>query len=110
MCLALVSLSVPLGFGSHGACPGAQLAVLDRYVQFLSGLLAGTVKMNAAPLFLHFVVLHGTPTFDAGGGECPTRPCQEPCPHTGQACALSVPDWTEPSAWGGAACSSGAGL
>nr|XP_053782964.1 tensin-3 isoform X3 [Desmodus rotundus] len=38
-----------------------------RYVQFLSGLLAGTVKMNAAPLFLHFVVLHGTPTFDAGG-------------------------------------------
>lgn len=43
-----------------------------RYVQFLSGLLAGTVKMNAAPLFLHLVVLHGTPSFDAGGGE---RPC-----------------------------------
>ncbi|XP_045683064.1 tensin-3 isoform X1 [Phyllostomus hastatus] len=38
-----------------------------RYVQFLSGLLAGTVKMNASPLFLHFVVLHGTPSFDAGG-------------------------------------------
>ncbi|XP_035866306.1 tensin-3 [Phyllostomus discolor] len=37
-----------------------------RYVQFLSGLLAGTVKMNASPLFLHFVVLHGTPNFDAG--------------------------------------------
>nr|KAF6470469.1 tensin 3 [Molossus molossus] len=39
-----------------------------RYVQFLSGLLSGTVKMNASPLFLHFVILHGTPNFDVGGG------------------------------------------
>uniref|UniRef100_G1TNP0 Tensin 3 n=1 Tax=Oryctolagus cuniculus TaxID=9986 RepID=G1TNP0_RABIT len=38
-----------------------------RYVQFLSGLLSGAVKMNASPLFLHCVVLHGTPSFDAGG-------------------------------------------
>ncbi|XP_064338453.1 tensin-3 isoform X3 [Camelus dromedarius] len=38
-----------------------------RYVQFLSGLLSGTVKMNASPLFLHFVILHGTPNFDTGG-------------------------------------------
>ncbi|XP_033620811.1 tensin-3, partial [Fukomys damarensis] len=38
-----------------------------RYVQFLSGLLSGTVKMNGAPLFLHCVVLHGTPNFDASG-------------------------------------------
>ncbi|KAM8770564.1 tensin-3 isoform 2-T5 [Rhynchonycteris naso] len=38
-----------------------------RYVQFLSGLLSGTVKMNASPLFLHFVILHGTPSFDTGG-------------------------------------------
>ncbi|KAM4873970.1 tensin-3 isoform 2-T2 [Thomomys bottae] len=38
-----------------------------RYVQFLSGLLSGSVKMNASPLFLHFVVLHGAPSFDAGG-------------------------------------------
>uniref|UniRef100_A0A8C0S0D6 Tensin 3 n=1 Tax=Canis lupus familiaris TaxID=9615 RepID=A0A8C0S0D6_CANLF len=38
-----------------------------RYVQFLSGLLSGTVKMNASPLFLHFVILHGIPNFDAGG-------------------------------------------
>ncbi|XP_035958598.2 tensin-3 isoform X2 [Halichoerus grypus] len=38
-----------------------------RYVQFLSGLLSGSVKMNASPLFLHFVILHGTPNFDAGG-------------------------------------------
>ncbi|XP_008061296.1 tensin-3 [Carlito syrichta] len=38
-----------------------------RYVHFLSGLLSGSVKMNASPLFLHFVILHGTPNFDTGG-------------------------------------------
>ncbi|XP_068056323.1 tensin-3-like [Anomalospiza imberbis] len=38
-----------------------------RYVQFLSGLLSGSVKMNAAPLFLHYVILHGIPKLDAGG-------------------------------------------
>ncbi|NXG66950.1 TENS3 protein, partial [Hemiprocne comata] len=38
-----------------------------RYVQFLSGLLSGSVKMNANPLFLHYVILHGIPNFDAGG-------------------------------------------
>ncbi|XP_069317627.1 tensin-3 isoform X1 [Eulemur rufifrons] len=38
-----------------------------RYVQFLSGLLSGSVKMNASPLFLHLVILHGTPNFDTGG-------------------------------------------
>ncbi|CAH6997844.1 Tns3 [Phodopus roborovskii] len=38
-----------------------------RYVQFLSGLLSGAMKMNASPLFLHFVILHGTPNFDTGG-------------------------------------------
>ncbi|XP_037983875.1 tensin-3 isoform X4 [Motacilla alba alba] len=37
-----------------------------RYVQFLSGLLSGSVKMNAAPLFLHYVILHGIPNLDAG--------------------------------------------
>lgn len=40
-----------------------------RYVQFLSGLLSGAMKMNASPLFLHFVILHGVPSFDTGGGE-----------------------------------------
>lgn len=40
-----------------------------RYVQFLSGLLSGSVKMNATPLFLHYVILHGIPSFDAGGGK-----------------------------------------
>ncbi|NXJ44071.1 TENS3 protein, partial [Ciconia maguari] len=38
-----------------------------RYVQFLSGLLSASVKMNATPLFLHYVILHGIPSFDAGG-------------------------------------------
>ncbi|NXP52428.1 TENS3 protein, partial [Heliornis fulica] len=38
-----------------------------RYVQFLSDLLSGSVKMNASPLFLHYVVLHGIPSFGAGG-------------------------------------------
>ncbi|XP_051468833.1 tensin-3 isoform X3 [Apus apus] len=38
-----------------------------RYVQFLSGLLSGSVKMNTNPLFLHYVILHGIPNFDAGG-------------------------------------------
>ncbi|XP_052590449.1 tensin-3 isoform X3 [Peromyscus californicus insignis] len=38
-----------------------------RYVQFLSGLLSGAMKMNASPLFLHFVILHGVPSFDTGG-------------------------------------------
>ncbi|KAM6177951.1 tensin-3 [Rhynchocyon petersi] len=38
-----------------------------RYVQFLSGLLSGSVKMNASPLFLHSVILHGIPNFDTGG-------------------------------------------
>lgn len=57
--------------GPLAAHPGdAKPALLCRYVQFLSGLLSGTVKMNASPLFLHFVILHGTPNFDTGGGEC----------------------------------------
>ncbi|XP_028659797.2 tensin-3-like isoform X3 [Erpetoichthys calabaricus] len=38
-----------------------------RYVQFLSGLLSGSMKMNTSPLFLHFVILHGIPSFDSGG-------------------------------------------
>lgn len=40
-----------------------------RYVHFLSGLLSGSVKMNTTPLFLHYVILHGIPSFDAGGSE-----------------------------------------
>ncbi|KAF7247934.1 Tensin-2 [Varanus komodoensis] len=39
-----------------------------EYVQFLSGLLSGSIKMNTTPVFLHYVILHGIPSFDAGGG------------------------------------------
>ncbi|KAM4689774.1 LOW QUALITY PROTEIN: tensin-3 [Discoglossus pictus] len=38
-----------------------------RYVNFLNGLLSGIEKMNATPLFLHHVILHGIPNFDTGG-------------------------------------------
>ncbi|XP_039937079.1 tensin-3 isoform X2 [Hirundo rustica] len=38
-----------------------------RYVQFLSGLLSGSVKMNPTPLFLHYVILRDIPNLDAGG-------------------------------------------
>lgn len=51
-----------------GGGSSSELPVPCRYVQFLSGLLRGSVKMNGAPLFLHHVVLHGIPNFDTGGG------------------------------------------
>uniref|UniRef100_W5N638 Tensin 3 n=1 Tax=Lepisosteus oculatus TaxID=7918 RepID=W5N638_LEPOC len=38
-----------------------------RYVWFLNSLLTGSIKMNTSPLFLHFVILHGVPSFDTGG-------------------------------------------
>ncbi|TNN75853.1 Tensin-3 [Liparis tanakae] len=39
-----------------------------RYVWILNSLLSGSMKINASPLFLHCVVLHGIPNFDAAGG------------------------------------------
>lgn len=50
-------------------CFNSDKFCIFRYVQFLSGLLSGSVKMNANPLFLHCVILHGIPSFDAGGGK-----------------------------------------
>ncbi|XP_075068771.1 tensin-3 isoform X2 [Mixophyes fleayi] len=38
-----------------------------RYVNFLNGLLSGMEKMNATPLFLHYIILHAIPNFDTGG-------------------------------------------
>lgn len=38
-----------------------------RYVWILNSLLSGSMKINASPLFLHCVILHGIPNFDAGG-------------------------------------------
>lgn len=39
-----------------------------RYVWILNSLLSGSMKINASPLFLHCVILHGMPNFDAAGG------------------------------------------
>lgn len=60
-------------------------------MQFLSGLLSGTVKMNASPLFLHLVILHGIPNFDTGGGECPAHSSDLRCASPALASVLSPP-------------------
>uniref|UniRef100_A0A670YD81 Tensin 1 n=2 Tax=Pseudonaja textilis TaxID=8673 RepID=A0A670YD81_PSETE len=39
-----------------------------RYVNYFSGLLSGTIKMNNKPLFLHHVIMHGIPNFESKGG------------------------------------------
>ncbi|XP_038646251.1 tensin [Scyliorhinus canicula] len=39
-----------------------------RYVHYFSGLLSGTIKMNNKPLFLHHVIMHSIPNFEANGG------------------------------------------
>ncbi|KAM9844700.1 tensin-3 [Aulostomus maculatus] len=38
-----------------------------RYVWILNSLLSGSMKINASPLFLHCLVLHGMPNFDSTG-------------------------------------------
>ncbi|XP_053738529.1 tensin-3-like isoform X3 [Synchiropus splendidus] len=38
-----------------------------RYVWILNSLLSGSMKINASPLFLHCVILHGMPNFDSTG-------------------------------------------
>uniref|UniRef100_A0A7N8XG59 Tensin 3 n=1 Tax=Mastacembelus armatus TaxID=205130 RepID=A0A7N8XG59_9TELE len=38
-----------------------------RYVWILNSLLSGSMKINASPLFLHCVIIHGIPNFDANG-------------------------------------------
>ncbi|KAM8850493.1 tensin-3-like isoform 2-T2 [Spinachia spinachia] len=38
-----------------------------RYVWILNSLLSGSMKINTSPLFLHCVILHGIPNFDATG-------------------------------------------
>lgn len=42
-----------------------------RYVWILNSLLSGSMKINASPLFLHCIILHGIPNFDAAGVCCP---------------------------------------
>ncbi|XP_042284641.1 tensin-3-like [Thunnus maccoyii] len=38
-----------------------------RYVWILNSLLSGSMKINTSPLFLHCIILHGMPNFDATG-------------------------------------------
>ncbi|XP_061878673.1 tensin-3-like [Entelurus aequoreus] len=38
-----------------------------RYVWILNSLLSGSMKINASPLFLHCIILHGIPNFDSSG-------------------------------------------
>ncbi|KAJ7389211.1 Tensin-3 [Desmophyllum pertusum] len=39
-----------------------------RYVHYFSDYLDGKVKLNTDPIFLHHVIIHGIPSFDARGG------------------------------------------
>ncbi|XP_038577155.1 tensin isoform X4 [Micropterus salmoides] len=39
-----------------------------RYVRYFNGLLSGHIKINNKPLFLHHVIMHGIPNFEAKGG------------------------------------------
>lgn len=39
-----------------------------RYVDYLAGLLSGSIKINNECIFLHDIVLHGVPSFEPGGG------------------------------------------
>ncbi|XP_051943774.1 tensin-3-like [Hippocampus zosterae] len=38
-----------------------------RYVWILNSLLSGSMKINASPLFLHCIILHGIPNFESSG-------------------------------------------
>ncbi|XP_077376219.1 tensin-3 [Festucalex cinctus] len=38
-----------------------------RYVWILNSLLSGSMKINASPLFLHCIILHGMPNFESSG-------------------------------------------
>ncbi|XP_054722320.1 tensin-1-like, partial [Uloborus diversus] len=39
-----------------------------RYVHYFAGLLSGAIRMNNNPLYLHRLIIHGVPNFDARGG------------------------------------------
>nr|XP_014267800.2 tensin-3 isoform X2 [Maylandia zebra] len=42
-----------------------------RYVWILNSLLSGSMKINASPLFMHCVILHGIPDFNSARVCCP---------------------------------------
>ncbi|XP_076459014.1 tensin-3-like isoform X4 [Babylonia areolata] len=47
---------------------GLPLPSQRRYVHYFSGLLSGAIKINSSPLYLHHILIHGVPNFDAQGG------------------------------------------
>lgn len=40
------------------------------YVNYFSGLLSGSIRMNSSPLFLHHVFVPMLPAYEPGTGEC----------------------------------------
>ncbi|KAF1571097.1 UNVERIFIED_CONTAM: Tensin-2, partial [Eudyptes pachyrhynchus] len=42
-----------------------------RYIEYFSGLLSGSIKMNSSTLFLHHVLLPALPAFEPGAGYQP---------------------------------------
>lgn len=44
------------------------LLLNPRYVNYFSGLLSGTIKINSNPIYLHHILIHGVPNFDTKGG------------------------------------------
>lgn len=41
---------------------------MDRYVNYLAGLLSGLIEINSAPLALHHLVVVGVPQMRTSGG------------------------------------------
>lgn len=64
-----------------------------RYINYFSGLLSGSIRMNSSPLFLHYVLVPMLPAFEPGTGE-PTwdvlqgEGCAPPPPLTTPLCLL----------------------
>ena len=40
----------------------------NRYVEYFSGLLSGTIQVNSSPLYLDHVTVVGIPAFQSNGG------------------------------------------
>ena len=46
------------------SCKKIKLIVCYRYLNYFAGLLSGSIKINAQPLYLTHVTLIGTPSFE----------------------------------------------
>ncbi|KAL8587820.1 hypothetical protein ACOMHN_021038 [Nucella lapillus] len=47
---------------------GLPLPSQRRYVHYFAGLLSGAIKINSNALYLHHILIHGVPNYDAQGG------------------------------------------